>query len=100
MRDWAEELASCTGFDWDANVDKNWQRHQVSAAECEQVFFQRPVLVAPDLRHSRDEPRYAALGRTARGRLLAIVFTIRDARIRVISARPMSRRERRIYEQA
>jgi hypothetical protein len=94
------KLAACTGFDWNAgNIDKNWERHQVSASECEQVFFQRPILVAPDLEHSEDEPRYAALGQTAAGRPLTIVFTIRDTLIRVISARGMSRRERRVYEQ-
>jgi uncharacterized protein len=101
MGEWPEELAACTGFEWDAgNIEKNWERHQVSAAECEQVFFQRPALIAPDPRHSQDEPRYAALGRTAGGRRLSIVFTIRDTRIRVISARAMSRRERRKYEPA
>ena len=101
MGEWPAELVACTGFEWDAgNVDKNWERHQVSAVECEQVFFQRPVLIAPDSRHSQGEPRYAALGRTASGRLLTIVFTVREQRVRVISARPMSRRERRSYGQA
>ncbi len=95
------ELAACTGFEWDAgNVDKNWERHRVSAAECEQVFFQRPLRIAPDSRHSWNEPRYAALGQTVGGRRLTIVFTIRDSTIRVISARLMSRRERRVYERA
>lgn len=94
-----EELAACTGFEWDAgNVDKNRERHRVSAAECEQVFFQRPLLIAPDPEHSHDEARYAALGRTSDGRRLTIVFTIRGSLIRVISARPMSRREGRAYE--
>lgn len=101
MGEWPAELGACTGFEWDAgNVDKSWERQQVSAVECEQVFFQRPVLIAPDSRHSRGEPRYAALGRTASGRLLTIVFTVREDRVRVISARPMSRRERRAYGQA
>ena len=101
MSEWPEELATCTGFEWDAgNIDKNWERHQVSAAECEQVFFQRPVLIASDPEHSQDEPRFAALGQTADERLLAIVFTIRGTLIRVLSARPMSRRERRLYERA
>ena len=96
-----EELAACTGFEWDAaNVDKNWERHQVSPGECEQVFFQRPIRIAPDREHSRNEPRYAALGQTAAGRLLTIVFTIRGTLIRVISARAMSRRARRVYGQA
>ena len=101
MSEWPAELAACTGFEWDAgNFEKNWERHQVSAAECEQVFFQRPVLIARDWKHSRGEHRYAALGQTARGRRLTIVFTIQDTRVRVTSARAMSRRERRMYEQA
>lgn len=101
MNGFPERLAACTGFEWDdGNVDKNWDRHRVSAAECEQVFFQRPLFIAPDPEHSREEARYAALGRTADGRRLTIVFTIRGTLIRVIPARPMSRRERRVYEQA
>ena len=101
MPKFPDDLAKCTGFQWDAgNIDKNWERHQVSAAECEQVFFQRPVLIAADTKHSQTEPRFAALGHTAAGRLLSIVFTIRGTLIRVISARPMSRRERRLYERA
>lgn len=101
MADLPEELAASTGFEWDAaNVDKNWERHQVSPGECEQVFFQRPILIARDRKHSQSEPRYAALGYTAAGRLLTIVFTIRGTLIRVVSARAMSRRERKVYEQA
>ena len=100
MNGFPEELAACTGFDWDANnIDKNWERHRVSVSECEQVFFQRPMFIAPDPEHSQVEPRYAALGQTASGRRLTIVFTIRGTAIRVISARDMSRRERRKYEQ-
>ncbi len=96
-----DELAHCTGFEWDAgNADKNWERHNVSPGESEQLFFQRPLLIAPDLAHSRDEPRYAALGRTAAGRWLTLIFTVRGTLIRVISARDMSRRERRVYARA
>jgi uncharacterized protein len=72
----------------------------VTQAEAEQVFFNRPVVVASDLCHSIEEPRYAALGQTDAGRRLSIVFTLRDTLVRVISARDMSRPERRIYEQA
>ena len=100
MPGFPDDLAQCTGFQWDAgNVDKNWDLHQVSRGECEQVFFNRPLLVAPDIEHSQREPRYAALGQTNAARRLAVVFTIRETLIRVISARDMSRRERRIYEQ-
>jgi uncharacterized DUF497 family protein len=95
-----DDLAPCTGFQWDAgNTAKNWELHQVAQGECEQVFFNRPLLVAPDLDHSEREPRYAALGQSNVGRSLALVFTIRGTLVRVISARDMSRRERRIYEQ-
>lgn len=95
-----DDLAHCTGFQWDAgNVAKNWDLHQMSQGECEQVFFNRPLLVAPDLGHSEREARYAALGQTNAARRLAVVFTIRETLIRVVSAGDMSRRERRIHEQ-
>ena len=68
---------------------------QVATSE---VFFQRPLLIAADPEHSQGEPRYAALGWSAAGRRLTIVFTVRGSLLRVISARDMSRRERRIYE--
>ena len=99
MADFPEELAHCSGFVWDAgNTTKNWDLHQVTQAECEQAFFNRPILVAVDERHCNEERRYAALGQTKAGRRLAIVFTIRETLVRVISARNMSRRERRFYE--
>ena len=101
MPGFPDVLAKCTGFEWDAgNAEKNWELHRVARTESEQPFFNRPVLVTPDLGHSGDETRYAALGQTNVGRLLTIVFTIRGALIRVISARDMSRRERRVYEGA
>jgi uncharacterized DUF497 family protein len=96
-----ENLAECTGFQWDSgNADKNWELHRVSKAEAEQVFFNRPILVASDTKHSEQEPRYAALGQTNEGRRLMIIFTVRETLVRVISARDQSRQERRIYEQA
>ncbi len=100
MAGFPDDLVQCSGFQWVVgNADKNWDLHEVSQGECEQVFFNRPLLVAPDIEHSQREPRYAALGQTNAARQLAVVFTIRGTLIRVISARDMSRRERRIYEQ-
>jgi len=94
-----EILAGLTGFEWDGgNLTKNWESHQVSALECEQVFFNRPLVALPDERHSESEPRFYALGQTDSGRRLFIVFTARNDLIRVISARDMSRKERIIYE--
>ena len=101
MAGFPDELSDCTGFQWDAgNADKNRGFHRVSRAECEQMFFNRPILVAPDDQHSQKEPRYAALGQTNAGRRLAVIFTVRGTLVRVISARDMSRRERRVHEKA
>lgn len=91
------------GFDWDAGNDrKNEDTHQVSQAEVEQVFFNAPLVLAPDLKHSRAEARFHALGKTTAGRLLHLTFTLRfDGRhIRPISARDMHRKERRLYEES
>ena len=94
-----DDLARCTGFDWDeGNLAKNWARHRVAAAECEQVFFNRPRVAAPDEQHSEEEPRFYVLGQTDAGRRLFVVFTLRRDLIRVISARDMNRRERAEYE--
>lgn len=96
-----EALAACTGFQWDAgNSEKNWDLHQVSRGEAEQVFFNRPLIVAGDDRHSQREVRLAALGRSDEGRRLMVVFTLRNGLIRVISVRDQSRTERRTYEKA
>lgn len=95
-----DDLSNVTGFDWDENNrEKNWERHQVSAGECEEVFFNLPLLLEDDPSHSQKEPRYYVLGHTIAGRRLFIAFTIREYKIRVISARDMSKKERSIYEQ-
>jgi uncharacterized DUF497 family protein len=92
-------LGMCSGFDWDeGNLLKNWERHRVSAMECEQVFFNRPLVAVPDMEHSGKETRFYALGQSDAGRYLFIVFTVRNSLIRVISARDMNRKERKAYE--
>lgn len=96
-----EQLSQCTGFQWDeGKAEKNWLKDKVTRTECEEVFFNQPLLVAVDARHSGTEPRLYALGQTDERRLLFMVFTIRDRLIRVISARPMSRREKKEYRRA
>ncbi len=92
-------LQECTGFEWGAgNKNKNWIKHRVSNSECEQIFFNHPLIVYVDSKHSNFEERYYALGITDLGRKLFVVFTIRNRKIRIIPARDMSRKERRIYE--
>ena len=95
-------LSQITGFNWDdGNARKN-EKHGVSMAEAEQVFFNAPLLLLEDSAHSQQEPRVHALGKTDEGRMLHIAFTLRQTGLltRVISARDMHRKERAVYEQA
>ena len=98
MIDWAK----ITSFDWDEGNARKNEKHGVTMAEAEQVFFNAPLLVLEDSRHSNQEPRFHALGKTDDIRLLHITFTVRHngEMIRVISARDMHRKERVIYEKA
>ena len=92
-------LKASTGFDWDkGHLLKNWENHRVIASECEQIFFNHPLVAAHDEGHSQQEARFYALGHTDAGRRLFVVFTLRDHLIRVISARDMSRKERKVYD--
>ena len=73
-----DKLAKCTGFQWDeGNAAKNWEKHDVSQSECEQIFFNRPLIARYDPKHSWGESRCFALGRTDANRLLFVAFTIR-----------------------
>jgi len=95
-----ELFPGVSGFQWDAgNSGKNQDRHGVSDSGAEQVFFNPPI-VATDPRHSGQESRSFALGVTDAGRKLMVVFTLRGSLLRVISARPMSRRERKVHAEA
>ena len=92
------EFSNCAGFEWDrANSEKNWRKHKVTPFECEQIFFNQPLIAAPDEGHSHAEARFYVLGRTDAQRPLFVVFTIRRNLIRVITARDMSRTEREVY---
>lgn len=96
------DLERVTGFQWDeGNARKSVDKHGVSQSEAEQVFFNEPLLVVDDARHSRSERRFHALGATSTGRRLHVTFTLREekTKIRVISARDMHRKERDRYEQ-
>jgi len=96
------DLSKVIGFEWDEGNARKNEHHGVSMAEAEQVFFNAPLLVLSDAKHSEVEPRFHALGKSNEGRRLHITFTLRDSDqlVRVISARDMHRMERVIYEQA
>jgi len=96
------DLDQIEGFDWDeGNERKSAVKHGVSKGEAEQIFFNEPLLTLEDANHSREEPRFHALGSTEAGRFLHVTFTIRSEgkKLRVISARDMNRKERMIYEE-
>jgi uncharacterized DUF497 family protein len=82
--------------------ERKSERHSVTQREAEQVFLHQPLSLLEDFKHSGEESRFHALGRSGDGRLLHVSFTVRGSgtRIRVISARPVHRKERIISEKA
>jgi hypothetical protein len=94
-----ELLNACDGFEWDeGNSTKNWIKHKAIWHEIEEVFFNTPLLIKADDKHSHTETRYWALGKTNAQRRLFITFTLRGNKIRVISARDQNKKERSVYE--
>ncbi|MCL4353588.1 BrnT family toxin [Patescibacteria group bacterium] len=87
------------GFEWDKGNVGHIEKHSVDYKECEAVFFNKPLIVNKDITHSRTEERYRVYGQTDKGRLIFMIFTIRDSRIRVISARDQSKKERAEFQQ-
>jgi len=94
------EFEQFTGFQWnEANINKNLLKHNVENWECEQIFFNEPLIILDDPTHSLSEKRWAAFGKTDTDRLLTVIFTRRGKLLRVISARDMNRKERKYYEE-
>lgn len=92
-------LENIKGFEWNkGNIDKSWEKHKVTNKETEEVFFNVPLIFFNDEKHSVKEKRYGVFGLTNNKRLLTLFFTVRKNKIRIISARPMSRKERKDYE--
>jgi uncharacterized DUF497 family protein len=88
------------GFQWDTgNINKNLIKHGIENWECEQVFFNKPLLILEDPKHSGSEKRWAAFGKTDAERFLIVIFTKRNNLIRIISARNMNRKERQFYNE-
>ncbi len=95
------DVEAIVGFDWDeGNIHKNEDKHGLKWTAIEEVFFNEPLLIVEDFKHSLHECRCVALGKNDFGDLVTIIFTIRRDHIRVISARAMSKKERSIYAKA
>lgn len=93
------DFAKIEGFDWDKGNLEYIKKHHVEFRECEQVFFNTPLLVSEDQAHSQAEERFEALGKTNNERLLFVVYTVRGGKIRIVSARDQNKKERRRYEE-
>jgi uncharacterized DUF497 family protein len=97
------QFSSIVGFQWDkGNSQKSAQKHDVHPTEAEEIFFNTPLMISNDDKHSRDEKRYLALGMTNKKRFLTVIFTLResDTLIRIISSRDQHQKERIVYAKA
>lgn len=87
-------------FEWNkGNINKNLIKHKIKNEEAEEIFVNQSIVWLKDEKHSSQEARQMVLGKTDKGRLLSVIYTIRKNQVRIISARIMSRKERRLYEQ-
>ena len=93
------DLSKITGFEWDkGNIDKSYQKHGITPNEAEEVFLDEDILLLEDIKHSKQEERFEAIGKTIKGNILFLIFTTRKNRIRIISSRRANKKERRLYE--
>lgn len=94
------DLIHFKGFEWDkGNIDKSYQKHGITPKETEELFLDENVLLVEDIKHSQREERFIAIGKTTQGKILLAIFTVRDDKIRIISARTANQKERRRYEE-
>ena len=97
------QFSSVAGFQWnEGNSQKSDQKHGVHPTEAEEIFFNTPLIISNDDKHSRDEKRYLALGMTNKKRFLTVIFTLRESNtlIRIISFRDQHQKERIVYAKA
>ncbi len=94
------DLTKTTGFEWNkGNIDKSYQKHNITPNEAEEVFLDENILLLEDIKHSQTEERFEAIGKTFKAKILFVAFTVRDSKIRIVSARTANKKERRLYEQ-
>lgn len=92
------DLNKLTSFEWDqGNLDKSYQKHGITPSEAEEVFLDEAVKIEEDIKHKQAEQRFIAIGKTTEDKTLFMVFTIRNVKIRIISARLANKKERGVY---
>ena len=87
-------------FEWDKGNSEKPKKHGLTPEEAEEAFFDDNKIVFGDWKHSTTEQRIALLGKTKRGRLLNITYTVRKNKVRIITARSINRKEVPLYEKA
>lgn len=92
------DLSNIEGLDWDKGNLEHIKKHDVSREECEEAFLNKQPIVTEDVTHSQIEDRYRIYGQSDNGRLLFIIITVRNSKIRVISARDQNKRERKEFK--
>ena len=94
------DLSNVIGFEWDNGNETKNAKHKVTCQQAEEIFSNAPLWIIDDVAHSKLEERGRAIGTTDGGQVLVIAFTLRagGTKIRVISARTASRKERTEYE--
>ena len=87
-------------FQWDeGNSEKNFKKHKITIKETEEVFFDINKKLFKDIIHSENEDRFIILGKTKEKKLLYVVFTVRNKKVRVISSRTLNKKEVYLYEE-
>lgn len=93
-------LSKAKSFEWNKhNIEKNRKKHKIKFKECEEAFSKKPLILFQHKKHSITEKRFGVFGKTNNNKLLTIIFTFRNSKIRVISARKQSQKERKAYGQ-
>src|SRR5258708_3090856 len=85
-------------FEWDQGNLEHIKKHNVTFNECEDIFYNDPVFFK-DQKHSEAEERFLAYGMTNEQRLLTVVFTVRNERLRIVSTRNQNKKEKVIYKE-
>lgn len=87
-------------FEWDQGNSEKPKKHGLTLEETEEAFFDDNKVIFRDWQHSITEQRITLLGKTKKDKLLNITYTVRKGKIRVITARPINKKEVRLYEEA
>ena len=87
-------------FEWDPRKDSaNQRKHKVNFREATTVFGDPLAMTFPDVDHSASEQRFLTIGASVSGQLLVVAHTEYERSVRIISARPATRSERKFYEE-